>query len=85
MTENMQKLPYGISDYIREHFREDFLCEVVEVQKMKGHFDYLIEVSKDERIHHLHFNENGTLLKEEIEPAFPKDIHEEPTLEDLPE
>ncbi len=85
MTGTLQKLPLKVSEFIKEHFKEDFLCEVKEVKKSKGHLDYFVEVSKDDRIHHLRFNENGNLLNEEIEPSFPRDIHEEPAVEDLPE
>lgn len=80
-----QKIPSGISDYINDHFREDFLFTVKGVKEISGHTVYTIEVSKDDYIHTLRFNENGHLLKKEAEQAFPPDTHEEPTLGDIPE
>jgi hypothetical protein len=79
-----QKIPLGISDYITEHFKEDFLFDVTAVRKVGAHSVYNVEVSKDNYIHKLAFNEDGVLLKEDAVQAFPPDIHEEPT-GDIPE
>ena len=78
-----QRIPYRISDYINEHFREDFLFEVKSIKEEKGHTFYTIEVSKDDYIHVLRFNEDGQLLKEETDPAFPLD--EEQGFGEVPE
>jgi hypothetical protein len=78
-----EKIPYRISDYIQEHFKEDFLFEVKEIKEINGHPLYVIEVSKDDYIHTLRFNEHGTLLSEDAEQAFPPDIHEESTYRDI--
>jgi hypothetical protein len=80
-----ETIPYGISDYIREHFKEDFLCHVKDVKKNNGHSTYFVEVSKDDYIYTLRFNDDGVLLKEDTEQAFPPDIHEEQTFRDVPE
>jgi hypothetical protein len=80
-----QKIPFGISEYITDHFKEDFLFEVKDVKNIRGHFIYTIEVSKDDYIHTLKFNEDGSLLKEEAQEAFPPDSHEEPLAGDVPE
>jgi hypothetical protein len=85
MNAKDEKLPYGISEYITEHFREDFLFEVKEVKKLKGHVYYTVEVTKDNYIHTLKFDENGKLVKEKADQAFPEDIHEEPGFGDVPE
>ncbi len=85
MKAHTEKIPHKISDYIKEHFREDFLFEVKEVQQLGKHLNYIVEVSKDDFIHLLRFNENGDLVKEEAEQAFPPDTHEGPTFEDIPE
>lgn len=85
MKATNEKLPYSISDYIKEHFREDFLFEVKSIKHVEGHVYYTVEVSKDNYIHTLRFNEEGELVKEEADQAFPPDIHEEPGFEDVPE
>jgi hypothetical protein len=80
-----QILPYKITDYVREHFREDFLFEVKKVVQVNGHPQYEIEVSKDDYIHRLSFNENGDLIREDAEQAFPADEHEGPNFEEVPD
>jgi hypothetical protein len=76
---NEQQLPYGISEYIKEHFREDFLFDVKEVRQVKGHSYYTVEISKDNFIHTITFNERGEVMTEQTDQAFPPDIHDEPT------
>jgi hypothetical protein len=80
-----KRIPFGISEYIKDHFREDFLFHVKEVKEVNGHPVYVVEVTKDDYVHTLRFNEEGTLLKEDAEQVFPPDIHEEQTLRDIPE
>lgn len=72
------KIPHKISDYITEHFKEDFLFDIKETKKIKGHTFYTIEVSKDDYIYTLRFSEEGDLLSKEADEAFPPDPHEEP-------
>ncbi|MEX1238928.1 MAG: hypothetical protein WEB30_04395 [Cyclobacteriaceae bacterium] len=85
MNAKDQKLPYGISEYIKEHFREDFLLDVKAVKRLKSHVYYVIEVTKDNYIHTLKFDENGNLMKDDADQAFPEDSHEEPGFGDVPE
>lgn len=85
MNTDSHKIPLGISDYITGHFREDFLFEVKEIRNFGRHVVYTVEVSKDNYTHILLFNENGDLIKKEVSPSFPPDIHEEPGFEDIPE
>ena len=79
-----RQIPYKISEYVNNHFKEHFLFEVKEV-KTKYIWHYQVDVSKDNFEYRLLFNEKGDLLKEEAEQAFPPDTHEEPTFEDIPE
>ena len=85
MKTTNQKLPYRISEYIKDHFREDFLFEVKEVKQLKGRWFYTIEVTKDTYIHTLKFDEEGELIKDEADQAFPPDVHEGPSFEEIPE
>ena len=52
---------------------------------MKDHVNYIVEVTKDNFIHTLEFNEKGVIVKEDAVPAFPPDIHEEPGFEEVPD
>lgn len=85
MKTKIQSLPLKASEYIQDHFREDFLFEVKEVKKIKGQFYYFIQVTKDDYIHSLLFNEQGNLVNDVAEEAFPTDIHEEQASGDVPE
>ena len=79
MTTDKKKIPASISDYIIEHYSEDFLFELKDVKKVKGELLYTIEVSKDDYLYTLVFTEKGTLINQEAEQAFPPDTHDEPT------
>lgn len=81
---NLQ-LPIKISEYVQNHFREDFLFEVKNVKKIKGQLHYFVEVTKDDYIHSLIFNEKGNLVDKIAEEAFPTDIHEQPLSGEVPE
>lgn len=85
MKTKTHTLPLKASEYIQDHFREDFLFEVKEVKKIKGQFYYFVEVTKDDYIHSLQFNEEGSLINEVAEEAFPTDIHEEQASGEVPE
>jgi hypothetical protein len=80
-----QKLPSQIIDYVNDHFREDFLLEVKEVRKTSTGWVYSIEVSKDNFIHKLRFNQNGSIVSGNSEEAFPADNHEGPSFETIPD
>jgi hypothetical protein len=85
MAKSIQKVPYKIADYIKEHFKEDFLFEVKEVREINGKLHYLIEVAKNNFIHTLLFNEAGELVQEEANQAFPSDRYEAPGSADIPD
>jgi hypothetical protein len=78
-------IPFAISDYITTRFRKDFLFEVKDIKRKKGHLYYTIEVSKDNYILTLQFNESGKLIKEETREAYASDEHDGPGFEDVPE
>lgn len=85
MKTTSQKLPYPISEHIKDHFREDIFFEVQEAKQLKGHWYYSIEATKDNNIHTLRLNEEGELIKDEADQAFPSDVHEGAIFEDAPE
>ena len=79
-----QKIPYKISEYVNNYFREDFLIDVKEV-KTQGDVHYHVDVSKDNFEYKLLFNKKGDLLKQETKDAFPPDIHEGPVFGEVPD
>lgn len=78
------KLPIKASEYITNHFRDDFLFAIRHVKEVDGHYQYTVEVTKDDYIHTLVFNEDGTLVKKKEDDAFPADMHEARGIDDLP-
>ncbi|MBL7849840.1 MAG: hypothetical protein JNN04_02980 [Cyclobacteriaceae bacterium] len=80
-----EKLPYATIEYIAKRFRKEFLFELKERKKEKGHWVYVVEVTQDDFVHTLHFDEKGVLLKEEADPAFPADAHDGPAPEVVPD
>ena len=84
MTSAEHKLPPKINDYIRRHFREDFLFKVQSVRKVGEHYQYALDVAKDEHIYHLKFDENGWLIRKVVEEAYPADGFDDPSLGDTP-
>jgi hypothetical protein len=75
-----QKLPYKISEYIKNKFREDFLFIVRDIKDLEGGKRYFIEVSKDDYIHQLQFDETGSLINKDASNAFPQDAHDGPSM-----
>lgn len=83
MAEN-RRLPYKASEYIKNRFREEFLFELKETKQIDGHWFYTVEVTKDDYIHTLRFDDQGALVKKEEDEAFPTDMHEAQGFDDLP-
>lgn len=71
------KIPYKISEYLQNHFREGFLFDVKKITDAHGRIFYNIEVDQDSMTFHLKFTEEGGLVKEEADPAFPQDPFED--------
>ncbi len=79
------KIPAAISDYITNHFKEDFLFDVTEVNEHTGHKVYSVAVSKDNFIYTLKFDANGKLVHEDTTQAYPADMHDESGYDEMPE
>lgn len=75
-TDEHLHLPLGITEYIREQFREDFLFAVKKIFVKNGLKHYLVQVSKDDFIHMLTFDERGRIVVNQTDPAFPSDPRE---------
>lgn len=82
---NKTKLPYAVTEYIFNRFRNDFLFELKDHRRVDGKGVYDVEVSQDGYIHSLRFDEKGGLINEEADPAFPADAHDGPVPEEVPE
>ena len=77
------KLPHRISEYITEHFRGSFLSEVMEHRDSQGRALYDVELSHEDVIYNLRFNEKGNLVTKTMEEAFPdEDSIVDPTSSD---
>lgn len=85
MNKQINKLPYKISAYINDHFKEEFLFDVKSVRKEKQGVIYTVEVSKDGYIEVLTFNEEGNILNRDAKQAFPMDDHDGNVQGEVPE
>lgn len=70
-------LPHKISEYIKLHYEGGTLVDIKEEEKRTGHMYYLVDVSDADNIYHLEFSKDGNLVKQEVEPIFPEDRHED--------
>ena len=77
--ENSSKkpIPAGISEYIREHFRNDFLTDIRAVKNKSGELFYYVDVTHDKNLFHLKFDAYGNLLLRETEPIMELDDEDE--------
>lgn len=64
----IEALPLGISEYLKEHFREDFLTETKKTINKAGKVTYNVQVSSQNSLYHLKFNSKGILIEKEMEP-----------------
>ena len=79
------KLPYKISAYINDHFKEEFLFDIKSVRKEKQGVIYTVEVSKDGYTHVLTFDGEGNILNSDAKQAFPMDDHDGNVPGEVPE
>jgi hypothetical protein len=70
-------IPAGISEYIRDHFRDDYLTEVRTVKNKAGDLFYFVDVTHDQNLFHLKFDAHGRLVLQETEPILQLDDEEE--------
>lgn len=77
--------PAKISEYISSHFQDDFLFQYRNMRNIGNKRCFAIDVSKDDHIYHLFFDENGHLVKKQVEESFPADDHTDPRMGDSPE
>jgi hypothetical protein len=75
-------VPLKISDYINNRFREDFLCAFRVVRRVNRSVLFEATVTKDDSIYTLWFTSEGSLINEEVAPAFPPDFHDAHSVED---
>ncbi len=59
----MSKVPFEISAYIQEHFRDGCQTDIQTRQSRSGQVQFKVKVYEDQIIHLLDFNEKGDLLK----------------------
>ncbi len=72
----MDKIPFEISAYIKDHFREGCLSDIKTERTESGHFQYKVKVYEDQLIHLLEFNEKGHLIKSDERPVYNEDYFE---------
>lgn len=61
-------IPPAISEYIRDHFKEDFLTEINSYMNSKGEINYSVDISNENTLYHLKFHSDGRLFQKDMEP-----------------
>lgn len=61
-------VPEKLSHYLQDHFGKSFTSNIKKVKDKHGKYIYLAEVSKDDVLHHLKFNEHGGFVSGQAEP-----------------
>lgn len=69
-------LPHPISEYIKTHYEGGILADIEEV-KNGNHTHYKVEVNDADNIYRLEFSMAGNLIKQDVEPIYPEDSHED--------
>jgi hypothetical protein len=73
-SQSTHPIPAGISEYIKQNFREDYLTEITSAKDAKGIEFFYVDVTHEDNIFHLKFNGNGELIQKEVEPVrYPDD------------
>lgn len=75
----MYRLPYKISSFIKNRFREGYLVEIKPIKYKDSHRIFRVEINENDVIHHLEFNERGKLIKHQTEPEFEEDYYKSDT------
>ncbi len=70
-------IPAGISEYIKNHFRDDYLTDIRTVTGNSGDTSYFVDVTHDKSLFHLKFDSQGKLVLQETEPILDLDDDEE--------
>lgn len=69
-------LPHTISEYIKKHYEGGTLADIEEVKKGNS-THYKVELNDADNVYYLEFSNNGNLIKQEVEPIYPEDSHED--------
>ena len=73
-SQSTHPIPAGISEYIKQNFREDYLTDIKSVKDAKGAEFFYVDVTHEENIYHLKFNDNGELILKDVESVrYPDD------------
>jgi hypothetical protein len=74
MENKHKSIPGGISEYIRNNFREDYLTDIESIKNSDGIEFFYVDVTHEDNVYHLKFNSRGELIQKEIESVrFPDD------------
>ena len=72
--QNSHQIPAGISEYIKQNFREDYLTDIKPVRDQKGVTFYYVDVTHEDNIYHLKFSGSGELIQKDVEAVrYPDD------------
>ena len=64
-----QPVPQGISEYINDRFVDDYLTEIKPYADASDKLFWHVDVTHNNTIYHLRFNEQGEFVESVVEPV----------------
>lgn len=61
-------VPEKLSQYLKEHFGNSFTSGIKKIKDKNGKYIYLADISHEDVLHHLKFNEHGGIISKQHEP-----------------
>jgi hypothetical protein len=68
--------PERISVYLKNHFDQPFISDVQRVKDKRGNVFFKVNVSDENTLYRLRFNEEGAMILKETEPLIELDDNE---------
>lgn len=68
--------PERISVYLKNHFDSPFISDVKRIKDKRGNIFYKVNVSDEDTLYRLRFNQEGAMILKETEPLIELDDNE---------
>ena len=65
---NPDRIPSGISEYIKINFKNGFLSDINSSKDRSGKRIHMVDIRHDNHLYHMKFDSNGNLLSRVSEP-----------------
>lgn len=63
-SQQQPSVPSGINEYIRTHFKDDYLTNIRPFTDKSGQTAWFVDVTHDSTVYHLRFDKDGHLIEQ---------------------